>query len=191
MRRKLVTMLTVLLALMLVATTASAAPQGYVEDEFQYGYFYGTPETFQGEEGMVLFAGGPAEAFCDGDPGRATARTFFRHDGSIDIKVDAKDQPIWVYETDLGAIELLDEACDPNTPTPEVFAEGTALLKVRMTINTDGTLDIFNSINGKVTAADGSWWKVRGSADFGVAANGDLIGNPAEFVFLEIHQISK
>jgi hypothetical protein len=183
-------MLTVLLALMLVATTASAEPQGYVEDEYQYGFFYGTPETFQGEEGLVTFAGGPAEAFCDGDPGTATARMFFRQDGSIDLKVDAKDQPIWVYETDLEAMELLDEACTSGT-VPDAFATGTAALKVRMTINTDGSLAIFNSINGTAIADDGSGWKVRGSADFGVDENGGLIGNPEEFVVLEIRQIGR
>jgi hypothetical protein len=47
---------------------------------------------------------------------------------------------------------------------------------------------VFNSVNGTVSATDGTQWKVRAWADL-VIVNDAPVGNPADFVHLEVHQI--
>ena len=174
-----------------VSAPASADPQGFIEDEFEYGFFYG---TFDQSPNVALFAGGTFEEFCVGDPGTAPRRTFLRNDGTVDFKVNDKDQPIFLYYTTFNDIPAWLGAVCPGiangeTP-PEPFATGTADLKVRFTVVTDDLLEIFNSVNGKATGIDGTEYKVRGTADL-VVENGVPLGNPRDFVGFKLTEIRR
>jgi hypothetical protein len=186
--RKLIGVLAVsFLAAAVLASPASANPQGYFGSQEGVGYFYG---TFDQSPNIALLVGGTAEEFCEGDPGTAPGRVFFRSDGSVDIKVNDKDQPIYLYEIDFdGVPPWLDQVCqDGLTPAP--FASGTADLKVRVSVLSDSLVDVFNSVNGKATGIDGTEYKVRGSADL-IVENGIPVGNPADFVSFELTEIGR
>lgn len=182
-----------------LAVPAGAEAEGFIEAELGVGFFYG---TFGESPNTLLFAGGSAEEFCldnpedpfNAEPGAAIHRIFDRESGASDIMTNSKGQPIYLYHHAGGAPDLLFETCDalfdgnPSTNPLEPFAAGTGDLKVRLGIQTDGTVDVFNSVNGKVSAPDGTRWKVRASADLQVV-DGVPVGDPADFVSLEVHQI--
>ncbi len=134
MRRVIASLFSGLLiaSLTVIAGPASAAPQGFTEDEFEYGFFYG---TFDQSPNVALFAGGRIEQFCVGDPGTAPLRVFLRDNETVDLKVNAKDQPIHLYYTEFNDIpEWLDAICPEiagGGDAPAPFASGTANLKVR------------------------------------------------------------
>lgn len=183
MRRKM-TMLVMLVAMIMAAAApAVAEPQGFVEDEFHYGFFYANFD-----EGVSVFAGGPVESFCGGDPGTAPLRVYERNDGSVDLMVDARNQPFWVYESDVEPPVLLEQVCSGQIAPPEAFAIGSGNLKVRISVLPDGVLEVSNSVNGKARSADGTRWKVRTWADLTVI-NGVPQGDPAEFQGVKIQQI--
>lgn len=184
MRRKMTLLVMVIAMIVASATPALAQSRGFVEDELQYGFFYANLDAE-----VSVFAGGPVESFCEGDPGSAPLRVFERKDGSVDLKVDAKNEPIWVYQSNIEPPVLLGQVCTGQIAPPEAFATGTADLKVRISI-TDGTEEISNGVNGKATAADGTRWKVRTWADFSVV-DGVLQGDPAEFQGVKIRQIGR
>lgn len=173
------------------AAPASASPQGFIEDEFVYGFFYG---TFDQSPNVALFAGGPIEAFCVEDPGTAPLRVFLRNDGTVDLKVNAKGQPIYLYETGFNDIPVWLDAICPGIAggdaPPEPFATGDADLKVRITVVSDDVLEIFNSVNGKALGTDGTHYKVRGSADL-IVENGAPVGDPKDFVSFKLTEIRR
>lgn len=174
-----------------VAVPASAEPRGFIQGDFEYGFFYG---TFDHDPNVALFAGGRIEEFCSGDPGAAPLRVFLRNDGTVDFKVNDKDQPIYLYHTDFNDIPTWLGAICPgiargDTP-PEPFAVGAADLKVRITVVSDDLLEIFNSVNGKATRTDGSEYKVRGTADL-ILENGVPLGDPREFVGFKLTEIRR
>ena len=74
-------------------------------------------------------------------------------------------------------------------PVPP-FASGVAKLKQRISSSPDGVDEIVNGVSGFATGPDGTMWKVRTWADF-VVDNGVLIGDPAEFQGLSIHEIRR
>lgn len=178
-----------LLLVGVVATPASAEPSGFVEDELAYGFFYG---TFDESPNVALFAGGRLEEFCVGDPGTAPLRVFPRSDGTVDLKVNDGDQPIYLYRTDFDEVPTwLDTICPGivgGEAPPKPFAEGEAQLKVRITVVSDDLLEIFNSVNGKATGTDGIEYKVRGSADL-IVEDGVPLGDPREFVDFTLVEI--
>lgn len=192
-RRTFTAMLAAVLLLAGLGTAATAAPQGYETGPLEGpGRFYGDFEE------VLLFGGAPAEAWCHGDEGSAEARVFHRRDGSIDVKVDAMDYPLFLYAPDgpavLDAPVFLDQTCaaifdgDPATNPLEPFAVGTGNLKVRATIHPDGLVEESNSVNGMLTGADGTQWKVRAWADFAVD-DGVLLGDPTEFVGFHLTRV--
>jgi hypothetical protein len=190
MSKRLIAIFTVML-MVGVAAPASADPQGFIEDEFEYGFFYG---TFDQSPNVALFAGGRIEEFCDGDPGTAPLRVFLRNDGTMDLKVNDRDQPIYLYDTEFNDIPTWLEAICPgiageDTP-PEAFATGDADLKVRITVVSDNLLEIFNSVNGKATGTDGTEYKVRGTADL-IVENGVPLGDPREFIGFKLTEIGR
>lgn len=190
MSKRLIAIFTVML-MVGVAAPASADPQGFIEDEFEYGFFYG---TFDQSPNVALFAGGRIEEFCFGDPGTAPLRVFLRNDGTVDLKVNDKDQPIFLYDTEFNDIPTWLGAICPgiaggDTP-PEPFATGDADLKVRITVVSDDLLEIFNSVNGKATGTDGTEYKVRGTADL-IVENGVPLGDPREFVGFKLTEIGR
>ena len=174
-----------------VAAPTSAEPQGFIEDEFEYGFFYG---TFDQSPNVALFAGGPIERFCIEDPGTAPLRVFLRKDGTQDLKVNDKDQPIFLYYTEFNDIPMwLDTICPgivKGGTAPEPFATGAADLKVRISVISDERLEIFNSVNGKARGTGGAEYKVRGTADLTVV-NGVPLGDPREFVGFKLTQIRR
>ena len=171
----------------LVPATASAKSQGYIQDEYEVGLVYG---TFNEGENFSLLVGGTVEEFCPGDPGIAPARVFLRDDGSVDVKVNDKGQPIYLYEQSVGdSFDWIDAVCESGEVV-EPFASGTADLKVRISDFGEGNLDIFNSVNGKLSTSDGARYRVRASADF-MVANGDLVGDPADFVSFNLKKIGR
>ncbi len=174
-----------------VAGQASAAPQGFIESEFEYGFFYG---TFDESPNVALFAGGSLEEFCFGDPGTAPFRVFTRDDGTVDLKVNDKSQPIYLYYTEFNDIPTWLGAVCPGIAggdaSPQPFATGDADLKVRITVVSDDRLEIFNSVNGKATGTDGTEFKVRGTADL-IVENGVPLGNPREFVGFKLTEIRR
>lgn len=183
------------------AVSDRANGQGYIAAPFGVGYFYG---TFGEDPNTVLLVGGTAQDFCDvaeaedispfdAEPGEATVRVFERQDGSEELKVNSKDQPIHLYDSgDLGALPFMDAVCAEywsSGDLPEPFASGEADLKVRNGIDGD-VVDVFNSVNGTATGVDGTEYKVRASADL-VVIDGELQGNPADFVELELREIKR
>ena len=184
---------------MVAPATVGAEPQGYLQVDFGVGYTYG---TFDQAPNMAVLVGGKAEDFCledpedpfNAEPGIAQARIFFRKDGQVDVKVNDKDQPIHLYyQPDKIGPEWINAVCADiadGDPAPEPFASGTADLKVRISVISDGLVDVFNSVNGKATAEDGTEYKVRGSADL-VVVNGVPDGDPADFVSLTVTEIKR
>lgn len=181
-----------LMLILALAVPANANPQGFIEDEVDYGFFYG---TFDQSPNVALFAGGEIEEFCYGDPGTAPQRVFLRKDGVVDLKVNVKDQPIYLYRTEFNDIPTwLGEICpgivtDGDTP-PAPFATGVADLKVRITVVSEDRQEIFNSVNGKATGTDGTEYKVRGTADL-VVEGGVPVGDPREFVGFKLTEIRR
>lgn len=160
------------------------------EQAHEAGRFYGNFEL-----DVLLFTGNEVEDICNGDPEPIVpARVFYRDDGSVEIKVNARDMPIALYHSPLGAPEFIDETCeavfdgDPTTVPVEPFASGTANFTERISISPDGVEEHVNGVNGFATGAYGTNWKVRTWADF-VIDGGVLIGDPAEFQGLAIHRI--
>lgn len=182
---------------MVAPTAVHAEPQGFVEDDLHFGYFYG---TFDQSPNTTLLVGGTAEDFCldnpddpfNAEPGTAPMRVFFRKSGAVDLKVNDRGQPIHLYhQPDAVGPEWIEGFCDDffdGLPTPEPFASGTANLKVRISIISEDLVDVFNSVNGMAAASDGTWYKVRGSADL-VVENGIPVGDPTEFVDLQVTEI--
>jgi hypothetical protein len=183
------------------SATAHAEPQGYIEDEMGVGYFYG---TFDDGPNMTLLVGGTAEEFCAvaedegidpfaAEPGRAPVRVFLRASGATDLKVNDKDQPIYLYDQTVGdAPQWIGDICDDwavGDPVPQPYAAGTADLKVRIGI-TEDAVDVFNSVNGELVAVDGTEYRVRASADL-VVVGGVPIGDPADFVSLDLTEIRR
>lgn len=186
----------VLVLLVGVAVPAGANPQGHIAVEDGVGYFYG---TFNAEGPNVqLLVGGTAEDFCldnpedpfNGEPGSALHRIFLRHDGSVDVKVNDKDQPIHLYRS--GAIDgpsWISGVCDGEID-PVLFASGTGDLKVRVSESESGDrVEIFNSVNG-IASGDDATYKIRASADF-VVVNGELQSDPEDFVSFSMTEIRR
>lgn len=198
-RRTVTAVLAACLLLVGYTTAASATPQGYIEGQLDYGYFYGTIDE---SPNVHLLAGGTAEEFCldnpddpfDAEPGTAPLRTFLRQDGSVDLKVNAKHQPIYLYESEVGdGPTWIAQVCKDffaGEPTPEPFASGTADLKVRTSVVSEDLVDVFNSVNGKATGVDGTAYKVRASADL-IVKDGVPVGDPADFVDFELTEIRR
>jgi hypothetical protein len=186
-----------LLAVVGLGSPADAGPKGFVEGDFGVGYFYG---TFNQSPNIVLLAGGTVEEFCannpddpaNAEPGSAIARFFSRRDGSLDIKVNDKGQPIHLYYVEFpGAPPWLEQVCADlaaGEPAPVPFASGTANLKVRISVESESLVDVFNSVNGKASGPDGTRYKVRASADL-IVQDGEPVGNPEDFVDFELVEI--
>lgn len=199
MSRKLIAMLAAVGVLVGLGSPAAADPQGYIEDDFGVGYFYG---TFGQNPNVILLAGGTADEFCEanlddpfnGEPGIASVRQFLRQDGSVDLKVNSKDQPIFLYynEFDDGPIwiESVCEDYDADDSVPMPFASGTADLKVRISLISEDLVDVFNSVNGKAVGSDGREYKVRASADV-IVEGGVPVGDPEDFVSFELTEIRR
>ena len=198
-RRNVVTVLAALMLLASAATAAVAAPQGYIKGEAGIGYFYG---TFDQDPNVSLIAGGTAEEFCldnpddpfNAEPGSAPLRTFLRTDGSVDLKVNAKDIPINMYYTEVGdGPAWIAHVCDvylAGGPAPEPFASGVANVKVRVSVISETLVDVFNSVNGTATGTDGTEYKVRASADL-IVEDGVPVGDPSNFVDFELTEIKR
>jgi hypothetical protein len=191
MRRLLTLLATVMVLVGLMAAPAGADPQGFIEDELEYGFFYG---TFDQSPNVALFAGGRIEEFCVGDPGTAPLRVFPRNDGTADLKVNDKDQPIYLYDTEFNDIPTWLEAICPGIAggdaPPDPFATGEADLKVRITDFSGGNLEIFNSVNGKATGTDGTEYKVRATANL-IVEGGVPLGDPRDFIDLKLTEIRR
>ena len=183
------------------SATAHAEPQGYIEDEMGVGYFYG---TFDDGPNMTLLVGGTAEEFCevaasegidpfDAEPGVAPLRVFLRASGATDLKVDDKGQPIYLYDQTVGdAPDWIGGICADwalGNAVPQPYAAGAADLKVRISI-TEDAVDVFNSVNGELLAVDGTEYRVRASADL-VVVDGAPVGNPSDFVSLDLTEIRR
>jgi hypothetical protein len=172
---------------------ASASAKGFMQEELEYGYFYG---TFDQTPNVVLSAGGEIQEFCGdpGEPGTAPMRVFPRKDGSVDLRVNAKDQEINLYYTDaVGAPEWLEEICpgiDDGDAPPVPFATGDADLKVRTTVVSPDLVEVFNSVNGKARGADGTAYKVRATADL-VVEDGVPVGDPRDFIGFKLTEIRR
>jgi hypothetical protein len=198
-RRITTTLGTALLATMLLIPAASAGAEsnGFVEEEIAYGYFYG---TFGQTPDVVLLAGGTAEDFCpegfDGEPGMTTSRTFVRQDGSVDVKVNDRGQPIHLYEIDdPDAPSWITRVCEDiknGGDAPEPFASGTANLKVRDSYLSEGGPPerLFNSVNGRATGTDLTEYKVRAEADIPFE-DGAPVGAPSDWLSFKLKVIGR
>ena len=199
-RRRLTTALVVVAtALAASASPAAAESNDVTEEAVGVGYFYG---TFGQSPNIALLVGGTAEEFCDAnpddpfnaEPGMTTQRVFVRSDGSVDLKVNDRSQPIHLYEIEFDtAPEWIEHVCalyfsDGTKPDP--FASGTARLKVRVTIVSEDYVEVFNSANGRATGTDGTRYRVRASADL-VVEDGMPVGNPEDFVSFQLREINR
>jgi hypothetical protein len=170
-------------------TAAGATPQGYEDQDHEAVRFYANFEA-----GVLLYTA-KVEDLCNGEPEPiVSARVFNRQDGSVDLKVNARDLPIFLYHSPLDAPEFIDQTCealfdgDPATVPVEPFASGAADFKERINVAPGGIEEHSNGVNGFATGTAGTTWKVRTWADFTID-NGELIGDPAEFQGLTIHQV--
>jgi len=198
--------------------TAQAEPQGYDQGNAGVALVYGTFNP-PGEINQTLLVGGDLEGFCEAGPagpgpGEAPARFYTRNDGILDVKINDKDQPVYLYEQTVGdaITEWLPAVCGAyfgGVALPPAVAEGTADLKVRDSVISDELIEVFNSVNGHLTATDdsGAEYRVRASADLTLVPlrdangdpvldpNGDLIlvpaGDPAEFVSFDLTEIRR
>ena len=192
MRRTFGVLAASVMLIVLAAAPAGADPQGYIEDELRYSYFYG---TFDQSPNVMVFAGGTAQEFCvpEGDePGTAPLRVFLRDDGTVDLKVNDKDQPIYLYYNYNQNPDIplwLGDVCSGELD-PEPFAMGTADLKVRISVISPNLVEVFNSVNGKAIGLDGTEYKVHGSADL-VVENDVPVGDPGDFVDLKVTEIRR
>jgi hypothetical protein len=175
-------------AVLLVApvTAVAASPQGYEEQEQNAGRFYGD------FEGVLLFTYDATT--CDvADEPVVTARVYPREDGGSELKVNLREMPIYLYHSTLEAPDFAAQMClassdgDPSTVPVPPFATGVAGYKERISRAPDGYEDHVNGVNGFATGEDGTVWKVRTWADFGIDTEGNLVGDPREFVGLSIH----
>ncbi len=184
-----------------ISVPAHADPQGYIEVETGVGYFYG---TFDQDPNYVLIVGGSAQEFCEdapddpfgnAEPGTATARIFERN-GVTKIKVNSSNQPLYLYEYPTDGPEFIAAFCDiyfdddPATTVPEPVAHGSGNLKVRTTVFSESAVDVFNSVNGTLEAADGTDYKVRAAADVFVQ-DGMPVGEPSDFVSFSLKEIRR
>ena len=191
MRRLLTLLATVMVLVGLMAAPAGADPQGFIEGELETGFFY---QTFDQSPNVALFAGGTIEEVCFDDPATAPLRVFLRNDGTADLKVNDKDQPIYLYYTEFNDIPIWLGAICPGIvgggAPPDPFATGEADLKFRMTVVSENKLEIFNSVNGKATGTDGTEYKVRGTADI-IVEGGVPLGDPRDFIDLKLTEIRR
>lgn len=168
-------------ALLALSTGAHAA--GYAEVPFEEGgFFYGDLDA-----GILLFSGESAEGFCDGDDVVHDARLFNGADGSLTFKVDGSTQPLFLYATPLDAPVFADATCaalEAGEPIVEPFATGQGEVRMRFTINADGTLHMVNSAIGSVVDETGATWRVRGHADL-MIVDGVPVGSPMDFQGLQ------
>lgn len=179
----------------LAVGASSTSAQGFIPDTLEYGFFYG---TFDEQPNIALFAGGTFEDFCaadpDGGPGTAPLRVFPRRDGTTDLKVNDKDQEIYLYETEFDDIpEWLGAVCPTlggGGAAPAWFATGEADLKVRVSVLSATTVEVANSVNGTATGTDGTEYKVRGTADL-VVVNDVPQGDPRDFVGFKLTEIRR
>lgn len=182
---------TIMMLSALVIAAQAQGSGGFDEETHQEGLFYG---DFDQE--ILLFAGATTEDFCNEDEPIHDARVFHRADGSVDIKVDASEQPIYLYSSPLGAPELIDATCeamfdgDPDTVPLEPFALGDGLVRMRIEIAPDGTAHVVNSTVGNASSADGTTWRVRGWADL-MIVDGMPVGDPADFQGLRVVQTGR
>lgn len=180
--------------------TAVHAGQPDTQEEFGYGYFYG---TFDQSPNVTVLVGGTAEEFCldnpddpfNAEPGVVPSRVVVRTSGRVDVRVNERNQPIYLYEQpDVVGPEWIEGVCsdffdgDPATVVPAPFASGNAKLTVRISVISEDLVDVFNSVKGTAAASDGTAYRVRGSADL-VVENGIPVGDPTEFVHLRVTEI--
>lgn len=178
-----------------LVTHAAADGSPWVEEPYEFGFFYGTfgesPNTF-------LLVGGTVEEFCESDPaggpGDATAKVRERKDGSIRVKVTSRNQPMYLYEADIEGIPpWLGQVCPvyfADGTAPQPFASGSGKLKVRDTIVSPDHIEIFNKVRGFVSEPDGTTYRVKGSADF-VLENGIPTTDPADFVSFSMREVGR
>lgn len=178
---------------------ADAHSPPITRDEVGVGFFYG---TFGESPNAALLVGGPAQDFCEdnpddpfgGEPGTSMAWTRVRNNGSVVVKVNDPSQPIYLYYTDIeGAPPWIEEVCDAyfeNGTVPEPFATGSARLKVFDVVHSEDLIEVYNSVRGTVTSPDGTRYRVRAFADL-VIESGVPVGDPADFVFLQIKKIGR
>ena len=173
------------------AAPASASAKGFIEAELEDGFFYG---TFDQSPNVALTAGNPIEGFCLGELGTAPLRVFERKSGAVDLKVNDKNQPIYLYETDSDDVPAwLEEICPgilQGDSPPEPFATGEADLKVRVSLVSDDLVEVSNSVNGKATGTDGTEYKVRATADL-VVVDGAPQGDPRDFIGFKLTEIRR
>ncbi len=174
-----------------VAAPASATAKGFIEAELEEGFFYG---TFDQSPNVALTAGNPIEGFCLGEEGTAPLRVFERKNGAVDLKVNTKNWPIYLYETDFNDVPAwLEDICPGivagQTP-PEPFATGEADLKVRTSVVSEDLIEVSNSVNGKATSTDGTEYKVRATADL-VVVDGVPQGDPRDFIGFTLTEIRR
>lgn len=185
--RRTVTVITATIT-MLVGVIAAAPADGAGFDVrlIEEGLFYG-----DFDKQVLLFAGATAVDFCNDNEPTHRARVFTRRDGSVDFKVDVSTQPIYLYDSSLGAPELVQMTCEAlskGDPAPlEPFAEGEGQVRMRVTEAPDGSLHIVNSTVGAASSTDGTTWRVRGWADL-MIVEGTPVGSPADFQGLHINQ---
>ncbi len=154
------------------------------------------------DSNIHLFAGFTAEDACNGvTPRMAKAKVFERSDGTLTLKTGKiRRVDLYLYWFDGGGgPELIEATCaamfddDPTTQPLQPFAVGKGRVKMIISglesLDDAGGFHVANTTRGKVTAEDGSQWKVRGRASLDIGEDGIPVGDPAEFQGLRIRKI--
>ncbi len=160
-----------------VAVVAPADAAGFVESTHKEGLFYGNFD-----EGLLLFVGATPEQFCSGDEPTVPSRVFVRG-GTVTEKVGPVALPIYLYESELGAPELIDEVCGGADVEP--LAQGVGNVKMRIVVHpVDDEVHIVNRTIGTATSPEATY-KVKGTADL-MVVGGEVQGDPSEFQGLRV-----
>ena len=116
--------------------------------------------------------------------------------GSTDLHASDGGMQIFLYHSPLGAPEFIDATCqamfdgDPSTYPVAPFVSGTAHFREHITVHPDGYEEHVNGVTGSATSPDGTRWRVRTWAAFAID-DGMLVGDPAEFQGLSLHQLGR
>lgn len=166
--------------LLVVGLLTSAQARTTVErGQWEEGLFYGDGE-------VLLFAGGTAVEFCNGDEPVHDARYRYPAGGGFIMTVAPTEvHPLYLYRSDKGAPEFLAEEVCGQADAPQPFAAGEGHMKLYFDV-TSGLPHIVNSSWGTVTTDEGETWRVRGRADLMIGEDGMPTESPDVFQSLQI-----
>ena len=177
---------------MVFAGTAVPATASPDVEERPIDLFYG-----DFDDDLLLFAGQEPTDFCTGEtPTVDQLRVWHRRDGSRVLRGSEGGVPLYLYSSDLGAPEFIEQTCgalfddDAVTVPQEPLASGHGSVAQRIVERPDGTEEHRNRVRGQVFSSDRTRSRVCGWADL-VIVDGIPVGDPADFQGLRVRPLPR